>query len=74
MIDLAMALTNKTEEIKTDVENIYALEKNISQVIFEFLFEFLNNIYSFSIIGLTPNNVVELMKQSEQLLVIFLVN
>jgi hypothetical protein len=74
MIDLAMALTNKTEEIKTDVENIYALEKNISQVIFEFLFEFLNNIYSFSIIGLTPNNVVELMKQSEQLLVIFPVN
>jgi hypothetical protein len=74
MIDLAMALTNNTGEIKTDVENIYALEKNISQVIFEFLFEFLNNIYSFSIIGLTPNNVVELMKQSEQLLVIFPVN
>jgi hypothetical protein len=45
MINLASALTNDTSAIQADVSNIYAFEKNISQVISLSSFLIFNNIY-----------------------------
>ncbi len=46
MTDLASALTNDTSAIQADVQEIYAFEKNISQVIeFIKLFDILSFVF-----------------------------
>jgi ABC-type lipoprotein release transport system permease subunit len=61
MTDLATLLTNDTSAIQTDVQDIFELERNISQVIY--LSRILIIFILYSIIGMIQNNVFEIMKQ-----------
>jgi membrane metallo-endopeptidase-like protein 1 len=61
MTDLATLLTNDTSAIQTDVQDIFELERNISQVID--LSRYLIIFILYSIIGMIQNNVFEIMKQ-----------